>query len=147
MAFGPVILFYAMTDTIFYRSMRWSSFETGINKEDRDEEFLPQLYSIVYRKISAIQLELSRFLRSIKFESDFNNIMVRGRTNKVLFGLATLIGLYYDVNMKSEIQQVINSLTKLNEEIKDLNVPSVQIIGPLTRDIGILSRLWRTLET
>lgn len=122
MAFGPVILFYAMTDTIFYRSMRWSSFETGINKEDRDEEFLPQLYSIVYRKISEIQLELSRFLRSIKFESDFNNIMVRGRTNKVLFGLGTLIGLYYDVNMKSEIQQVINSLTTLNKEIKDLNV-------------------------
>jgi hypothetical protein len=122
MAFGPVILFYTMTDTIFYRSMRWSSFETGTNKEDRDEEFLPQLYSIVYRKISEIQLELSRFLRSIKFESDFNNIMVKGRTNKVLFGLGTLVGLYYDVNMKSEIQQVIYSLTKLNEEIKDLNV-------------------------
>ena len=124
MAFGPVILFYTMTDTIFYRSMRWSSFETGTNKrKDRDEEFLPQLYSCrFYRKISEIQLELSRFLRSIKFESDFNNIMVKGRTNKVLFGLGTLVGLYYDVNMKSEIQQVIYSLTKLNEEIKDLNV-------------------------
>ena len=135
MIFGPVILFHTMADIIFYRSiLRWSSIDTDANLDldrnrdiDRDREFLPQLYAIVYRKISIIQLELSRFIKSIKFGFDFskimdyNKIMVGVRNNKD-FNLSTFVGLYYSANMGSEIQQVVNALIKLSEEVKDLKL-------------------------
>lgn len=103
---------------------RWSN-EEDMDKGDTNTntETLPQMYSIVYKKILEIQFKLSEFVRSIKFGLDYNQIMMSGRDNKLLeFGLATLIDLYRRVNMGSEIQQVVNSLINLNKEVKGLKL-------------------------
>ncbi|HEU4446642.1 MAG TPA: hypothetical protein VFR94_18360 [Nitrososphaeraceae archaeon] len=127
MIYGPIALFYSMADIIFYRSMfRWS-IEEDMDKEDKNMETLPQMYSIVYKKILEIQFKLSEFVRSIKFGLDYKQVIVGGRDNKLVsFGLGALVDLYRKANMSSEIQQVINSLINLNEEIKGLKLMGLE---------------------
>jgi hypothetical protein len=117
---GPVELFYVMADIIFFRSMiRWSS-------EISDKEMLSQMYSITYKKIAEIQLELSKFAQSIKIghiHIDPVRVLIYGRYNRTSRrSLWLLADVYHEIDMDMEMRQVINSITKLNEDIKDLNL-------------------------
>ena len=123
---NPTLWFYAMADTIFFRSMiKWP-------KEINNEEVLLQMYSITHKKVAEIQLELSRFLGSIKWSSldpVSNLIFYRYAGDKS--ALWSTVYFYHNLDMDSEIRQVIKSIIKLNEEIKDLELLSLDTEEPL----------------
>ena len=139
MIYGPVVLFYAMADIIFHRSMlRWSKVV--------DREVLSEMYSVVYKKISELQLKLSEFIITVKLDIDFDKIMVGARNNRT-FGLKILVDLYSDIGMKSEIQRTVNSLVKLNEEIKDLNLFGLDTIYHRSLEDDLLKSLDNGLKS
>jgi hypothetical protein len=116
---GPVKLFYVVVDIMFFRSIiRWQD-------KISDKEVLSQLYSIAYKKVAEIQFELSKFFQSLEFgRFDPVRTLVRGRyeTENIPAGFWVLVSFYHQINMDSEIRRTINSLIKLNEEIKELNL-------------------------
>jgi DNA-binding transcriptional ArsR family regulator len=111
----PIALFYVVVDIIFYRSIiKWI-------RQIKDERALSQVYSIAYSKIAEIQLELSKFIESVKvmpLESD--KLVVAGRRGE-LGNSKTAVYIYNASGMKSEIKGVMDSITALNEDIKELN--------------------------
>lgn len=115
--FTPVDLFYTMVDLMFYRSViKWPD-------QIKDKEMLSQMYFIVYSKIAEIQLELSSFIKSIKVwgPDEPIKIIVKGRSFRHL-GIWAYVDTYYTLNMRTEIKGVLDSLIKLNEDIKELKL-------------------------
>jgi hypothetical protein len=116
---GAIILFYAMTDTMFYRStMIWPSLVA-------DKETLLELYSIVHTKIVEMQMQLSEFLQSNKIIliADPVGYIIRNRDMATDENMSSFVLCYYILEMKSEIKPVLDSLLKLNKEIEDLRYP------------------------
>ena len=129
--YSPVELFFIVVDLIFFRSMvKWS-------EQIKDKEQLAQLYSVAYSKISEIQLYLSEFIKSIKaIPLDPINVLITGRkmsqrfSQQISFGL--IVSSYYELGLGPEIENVKDSIIKINQDISELgliefsqNVPAI----------------------
>jgi hypothetical protein len=103
-----------MADTIFIRSIL-------VWPKTLDIETLSQMYSAVYMKIAEIQLKLSAFLKFgdiLPFSDPSTHLMiVRSHGSFALFYIYTQVILCRAYGMGQEIDQVINSLSKLREEL------------------------------
>jgi len=119
----PVSLFYVLVDLVFYRSIiKWP-------EQIKDKEVLSQMYSVVYNKIAEIQFELSRFIKSIKTVPLYPvSMIVKGRPSFFDIGLKESADIYHILEMDSEMKQVLNSIIKLNEDIKELELFGLDII-------------------
>ena len=117
LTFGPIELFYMVVDSVFFRSIIvWP------NKIKDKEEVLAETYSITYKKITEIQLELSKFFESIviiKFTYSTIETLVKARYS--LHGdLRFFVGMYGERGMDSEIQCITDSLVRLNKGMENL---------------------------
>ena len=118
----PISLFYVLVDLVFYRSIfKWP-------EQIKDKEVLSQMYSVVYNKIAEIQFELSRFIKSIKVAPlDPVSMILGGRSSFLDPGLKVFADIYHILGMDSEMKQVLNSIIKLNEDIKELRLFGLHI--------------------
>jgi hypothetical protein len=117
---GAIILFYSMTDTMFYRStMIWPNLAM-------DKETLRDLYSLVHTKIVEMQMQLSEFLRSNKIIliTDPVGYIIRNRDMVTEENLSSFVLCYSLLEMRSEIKPVLDSIVKLNKEIEDCGYPN-----------------------
>lgn len=119
----PISLFYVLVDLVFYRSiLKWP-------EQIEDKEVLSQMYSVVYNKIAEIQFELSRFIKSIKVVPlDPVSMILHGRSSFLNPGLKVFADIYHILEMDSEMKQVMNSILRLNEDIKELNLFGLHIV-------------------
>ena len=107
------------------------------SEQIKDKEQLAQLYSVVYSKISEIQLYLSKFIKSIKaIPLDPINVLITGRkmsqrsSQQISFGI--IVSSYYELGLGPEIEKVKDSIIKINQDISELgliefsqNVPAI----------------------
>ena len=115
--FDAVSLFYVVVDIMFFRStVKWP-------KEINNKEVMLQMYSITYEKIAEIQFELSSFLESIRFGPfDPVSLLINRRYTEGRPDFWSTVYFYLEVNMDSEIRNIIKSIIKLNQDIKDLEL-------------------------
>jgi hypothetical protein len=120
MVSNPAILFYTVVDLMFYRSLvRWP-------EKIKDKDQLAQIYSVVYSKISEIQLILSEFIRSIKVSAlDPIGVMIMGRKQNMSLG--GMITFYYKLGLSQEIERVKESIVKINQDINELELIDINL--------------------
>jgi hypothetical protein len=133
----PVDLFFIVVDLIFYRSMvKWS-------EQIKDKDQLAQLYSVVYSKISEIQLYLSEFIKSIKtIPLDPINVLVTGRKMSQRFSqpisFEIIVSSYHQLGLGPEMENVKDSIIKINQDINELGlIDFKQNIPTLMKEINI----------
>jgi hypothetical protein len=111
-----VYIFHILTDIMFFRStMKWTD-------SIRNKEALSQMYSFVYSRIIEIQIQLSNFLKSIKVGLIGPNparYIASAKSSTPDANPTYYISYYQMFNMESEIRRVMDTISKLNEEIKD----------------------------
>jgi hypothetical protein len=120
LAHGAVVIFYLFRDTIFYRSIIWSS-------TIPDGETLKKLYTNIYTSVANLQLYLIKFLKSTRFRLIRNPLEYKDSIEYIIqfasvFGhntLASYILYYYEMGMLATIDSIVTSISKINKEIKD----------------------------
>jgi hypothetical protein len=96
----------------------------------KDKQTLSNIYSIIFRTISEMQLQLLNLYSNNKIGYDTRSAiamiayymkMIRDENLK-----PNWLYQYYALDMKSEINSVANSLLKLNEKIKNFNLVDIE---------------------
>jgi hypothetical protein len=125
--FYPILLFYMAVDLVFFRSMMvWPYLErTKKDSPSGSTNINTEMYLIAYKKITEMQLELSRFIESIMIIKNFTHIaggpLVRYRYGE-LGKIRAYIGYYRRLNMGLEIQRIAYQLVKLNKGLENLKL-------------------------
>lgn len=123
LTFNAIFLFYIFTEIMFFRTtLIWPN-------TIQDKPTLSRVYSTVYERISEIQMRLSEFLKSVKIGLGlvYSSPKDMMSTIKKVFrsdpGVYTehYIPRYEVLGMLPEIQRVVRSLSRLNEEINDFH--------------------------
>jgi hypothetical protein len=107
-----------------------------------DTQTLSNIYSVVFRIISEIQIQLSEFYKTNKigfiYSDPIENIALNIKLIRELNIRLYYLPQYQILDMKSEIKSVINSLLKLTEEVKNYDFIDMSDIGiGFTDDIDI----------
>lgn len=133
--FQAVLLYYWFVQIIVFRTIFvWPN-------NIKDSQILSNIYSIVFRIVSEIQVQLLKFFDNNKLgfiqPTSLENIaliikMIQDGNIKPYY-----LPQYQMLGMKSEIKSVTNSLLKLHEEIKNYNFIDMSDIE-ITEDIDKL---------
>jgi hypothetical protein len=142
LTFTPTLLFYMVVDLVFFRSMiLWPhKIEDKDKDNDKDGEDLAEMYSVIYKKIADIQLELSKFTESIiaiKFHYGTTKILVDGRYSEISPRDIQLINTRYrNLGMGLEIHRIVYQLVRLNKGLENLKLLGLDTLS--VKELGYI---------